>query len=415
MSRLENYKKVETYVYQHEDDPTKWRVRPTEKAPDGTRKERQSTITGDLADAIRERERLKAKIRGETTDDAPDSPEKKLIVDLAAEWRQKMLNEGRWSQRTHDENRQMLRDHILPEIAHIEVDDLCRDDVKRWKRVMREKTYERGGKERYYSQDSMQRFWAVMKRLLKEVYLEGYADQRFWEWVKDQKPPKSQADTDKARREDRTVTLAELFKLLDAMKQMAERDADPKHDKYSISERWYTHAVTIAWTGMRYGESAGLEWRDIDFDRRIIFVRRSWSQGRMGPPKGEKRKIAMTEDVADALHRQRQILLAEQNDGFLDDGIVFPSNTGGRRWSSSIHSPMQDAAEVAGIDVKVGPQVLRKTLGTVLDELGVSVKGVQKQLGHQTLEMAEHYDEKREEQMVRTIDEAREKAADLVG
>lgn len=413
MGRLDEYKKVEKYVYQHQENPKKWRITPAAKAPDGEWKHRQKTITGSLTDAIRERERIRAEIRGETDDQ--NSLPRSLMASLAEEWRAEKVDAGKWSDRTHHENRRTLKDHILPEIGHIVADDLTREDIKGWKRTMKTKTYERGEGEVYYSQDSLRRYWAVLKDLVKFVYLEGYLDRRFWDWVCDQNAPTSKADPDDTRREDRTVTLAELFKLLGKVHEMAERETDPKHDPESISERWYPHAVTIAWTGMRFGETAGLEWRDIDFDRRIIFVRRSFSQGRLGPPKGGKRKIAMAEDVAEALHRQRQLLVAEQNVGFLDDGIVFPSDVGGRRWSSSIHSPLQDAAEAAGIDVRVGPQVLRKTLATVLDELDVSVKGVQKQLGHKTLDMAEHYDEKREEQMVRTIDAAHAKAVKKYG
>ena len=50
-------------------------------------------------------------------------------------------------------------------------------------------------------------------------------------------------------------------------------------------------AVFLFSTGCRRGEMLGLQWRDIDFDRRRITIRRSITAGRVSTPKsGRSRK-----------------------------------------------------------------------------------------------------------------------------
>ena len=42
--------------------------------------------------------------------------------------------------------------------------------------------------------------------------------------------------------------------------------------------------LTLARTGMRIGEAAALQWIDIDFANRIIYVRRNIRKGIIGIP-----------------------------------------------------------------------------------------------------------------------------------
>src|SRR5262249_26822792 len=52
----------------------------------------------------------------------------------------------------------------------------------------------------------------------------------------------------------------------------------------SIAEReepeWYPLLLTLSRAGLRIGEAIALEWRDVDFGRRLLIIRRTRSGGR---------------------------------------------------------------------------------------------------------------------------------------
>jgi integrase len=381
-------------IYRHETIDNKWQIRATATNPEtGQVEERQKTLTDTtLEEAIATRESLKNEIQT-VEPDKGSSTGTPLLVDFATQWTARKKKQGQWSERTYSAHKQILEDHILPRIGGFDVDDLQRDDIRRWIDYIEGKTYEKNGEQRRYTHDSLRRFWATMKHLVKALYLEGHCDRRFFEWCREIPGPRSDIS---GRRETKTLTLEELGEFVETA-----REKVPK---------WYPHIATLAYTGMRYGESAGLEWKDLDFAERTLCIRRSFSQGRLGPPKtGKTRVIGMAEPVAEALQMQRDRLHDEDNIGLVDD-IVFPSDKGTRRWSSSLHGPMREAAKAAGIDVKVGPQVLRKTLATVLDNAGVQRKMIKAIAGHETDEMSDHYDEKRPEDQIRALSSILEEA-----
>ena len=54
-----------------------------------------------------------------------------------------------------------------------------------------------------------------------------------------------------------------------------------------------TMVVLDAVTGLRYSEIAGLRWGDCDWEKNQIFIRRTWSRGRIGIPKTKKSKASV--------------------------------------------------------------------------------------------------------------------------
>jgi integrase len=46
-----------------------------------------------------------------------------------------------------------------------------------------------------------------------------------------------------------------------------------------------------AQTGLRQGEVAALQTQDLDLDRGLVVVRRTWSRGRLGPPKTRQSRV----------------------------------------------------------------------------------------------------------------------------
>lgn len=78
------------------------------------------------------------------------------------------------------------------------------------------------------------------------------------------------------------------------------------------NERAYTFLLIALQTGMRRGEIVGLQWSDIDFERRMICVRHNAVLGRyettvseLLKTKAGRRDIPMSNEVGAWLRKQR--------------------------------------------------------------------------------------------------------------
>lgn len=380
---MADWKKTEEPgIYRHTKDPGKFRIHATATEPDsGKVKHRRRTIEdATMLQATMIREELKAEIRR-----PKDSTREQLLVDFAGQWVRERIDAGHWGERTAGTNMQILEDHILPQIGHIPVGELDRQTIRRWidyaENSRREITGEDGKRELVpYANASLRRWWRVVKQLVRALYLEGYFDARMIEWCREVKGPTSNVAL---RREMETMTREELNRYLAKAKELAP-------DRYA-------EIVTLACTGMRAGELYGLEWRHVDYDAHTIRIEQSYlaprnnRAGRIKSTKtGKARLVPIVPMLASALEAHRKRLMREQNPG-LREGIVFPSNTGERRFASCLHKPMQQIAEACGIDIKVGPQVMRRTFVTLMGNVGVRREMIKAISGHATNEMHDHY------------------------
>ena len=126
----------------------------------------------------------------------------------------------------------------------------------------------------------------------------------------------------------------------------------------------------MAMTEMRAGEVYGLQWEDLDPAAGVIHVRRSASHGYVSLTKtGDPREVPLPELLRDLLRDHRRHLVEVQHRG-LQSGIVFPADHGGHRIPQSLHKATKEVARQAGIDIRVGPQVLRRTFNTLMLQIG---------------------------------------------
>ena len=267
--------------------------------------------------------------------------------------------------------------HILPVIGHIPVRELVRADVQRWVSWAEGATYvprtwgEEPSEARLYSRAAVLSWWAKVRQVCKDAAADyGIADPTLRV-----QPPKCIGR--ELVREQRTLSGDELRSLLDA-----------------IPTAWHPEVYTLSVTGMRPGELYALTWADVDLDHRNIRVARSHHMGAVGTTKtGATRHLPITPALAEILraHRMRQV--REQHPALVT-GLVFPSSDDARGWHripQSLRTVLDRAARAVRLDVHVTPQVLRRTVNTLLVELNVDRLVVRDITGHSSEQMTALY------------------------
>ncbi len=121
-----------------------------------------------------------------------------------------------------------------------------------------------------------------MRSLMEFAFRAGLIDKNPMALVKDLKVSKP---------EFYPLSIEEVHRFLDVVKQL------------------YKNFFIVAfYAGMRFGEMAGLKWKNADFKLGVIKVRETRVRGEEGPPKtpGSIRDIKMLPPVVEALRDQRK-------------------------------------------------------------------------------------------------------------
>ena len=148
---------------------------------------------------------------------------------------------------------------------------------------------------------------------------------------------------------------------------------------------WHPFILTLARSGIRLGEAVGLEWRDVDFERRVLIIRRTERRGRVSVPKsGKARRVDMSRQLTHALSGLKSLQEAEAVvAGRAAPVRVFSMpGTGEPIRDDSFRNYVWSAIlRRAGLRYRK-PHTLRHTFASLLIEAGESLKYVQEQLGH---------------------------------
>jgi integrase len=108
--------------------------------------------------------------------------------------------------------------------------------------------------------------------------------------------------------------------------------------------------VTAAFAGLRMGQLRALRWTDVDFGKRLLHVRRSFTADAFGAPKSQRvRSVPMSDQVARVLDRlSRGEQGTRPEDLVLSPGLNVPfyDDTVRKRFSS--RSRRRDSADCAG-------------------------------------------------------------------
>ncbi|MGC4084423.1 MAG: tyrosine-type recombinase/integrase [Vicinamibacterales bacterium] len=139
--------------------------------------------------------------------------------------------------------------------------------------------------------------------------------------------------------------------------------------------------------GLRAGEMRALEWTDIDFNARKLFVARSEWRGQIGTTKGNRmRVVPMTTRLADALRRHRSL-----------KGLrVLVDRNGQPLSANALTYLIERATRSAGLATTrkpkgAGPHVLRHTFCSHLAMKGAPARSIQELAGHRDLTTTQRY------------------------
>lgn len=153
--------------------------------------------------------------------------------------------------------------------------------------------------------------------------------------------------------------------------------------RVSDSEQLGALIVTAAFTGLRLGELRALRWGDVEIDKRLVHVRRSYTHGKFGRPKSQRvRSVPLVDQAIAALDplTRREHFVGVQD-------LVFVSERG---------EPVDDAwlrdgfyrglsqAGLGGLREKDDPMVfhdLRHTFGTLAVQV-FPLSDVKAYMGH---------------------------------
>jgi integrase len=142
--------------------------------------------------------------------------------------------------------------------------------------------------------------------------------------------------------------------------------------------------IFAAATGLRPSEVFGLDWRDLDTQAGVVYVRRAYANGRL--------KHTKTRLSTRAVPLQTKALQALDRLPESDNPLLFPNARGGRiDFRSFARRHWRPAQQAAGIEPLRGLYDLRHTYATFALRAGVPVFAVSRFMGSSIAMIDRHY------------------------
>lgn len=144
--------------------------------------------------------------------------------------------------------------------------------------------------------------------------------------------------------------------------------------------------LLLAHTGMRLGESYGLQWRDIDFEKQILSITKTRDKYGTRTPKTSNsiRTINLPNSIILELQKYKiycKKLLLSHGMKLKEDSYVLISPNSARPYGSVVYRDgLIRVNKVTGLDVK--PHTFRHTFATILISQGIDAVTVAKILGN---------------------------------
>lgn len=240
-----------------------------------------------------------------------------------------------------------------------------------------------------YSHDTLRQWWRVLSTILKDMA----ADMAMADPTARVRPPERTHLAPK--REQRTVETGDLATMLEAARRL-------------VPDR-YAEIAVLSLTGMRSGELFALKWDCVDLEKGELLIRRSISNGLLTETTKTKsqRTVPMHPLVVELLEQHKAAQEAEEAKKQAkatsgqepqaekrkkrEPDLVFPSTDGTPRTSNTLRKAFLAIKAETGIDIKVGPQVLRRSMNSNLVRQQVDRLTLRAIMGHTTEQMTARY------------------------
>lgn len=274
-----------------------------------------------------------------------------LFSEFAETWYTE--NMVRWRRTTQGLMRSNLDRHLIPKFGPLTIASITRPLILEFRAELAKLNGKIKGET--ISPKTINDIVGMLKSILDEA-AERYRFVSAYQRIKRLKVP---------RKDIKPFTLEETLKLI------AEVRAD-----------FRDYFVVRFFTGMRTGEANGLKWCHVDFDRRQILVRESFTHGEQDNTKtdGSLRDIEMSQAVYDALKAMHACTSARGE-------YVFCNRAGepldNKNFCARIWYPLLKRLGLA----RRRPYQMRHTCATLWLGAGENPEWISKQLGHATTEM----------------------------
>lgn len=148
--------------------------------------------------------------------------------------------------------------------------------------------------------------------------------------------------------------------------------------------------IVLLRTGLRSGELLGLQWDDIDFEKKTLEISRQRTIRGLGPPKttSSYRSMFLDDVTIDTLkeYKEWQDTNKEYNPFYIDSDYVMVIEAGKEFYYSQPQYLMMMMLKSAGLPPRQSTHLLRHTHAVLLLEAGVDIKTVSRRLGHKNIQ-----------------------------
>ncbi|MFI5338446.1 MAG: tyrosine-type recombinase/integrase [Candidatus Methylomirabilales bacterium] len=259
---------------------------------------------------------------------------------------------------TQDTYRNILDKHLLPPLGPRVLSDISVGDVEAWWASLRGTGL---------SHKRLRTIRGVLAGIFKRAVVGGLLGRNLADAIAGR-----MGKEDREVRQVEWLTEPELTKVLTVAK---EREPS-----------YYPFFLTIVSTGMRLGETLGLQVGDVDLDRGKLAVRRSIRKHRIGSPKSGKPRtvdvppatVAVLQDWIDTIRAEAAVRGQEAT-------WLFPGKTGAPREDKCFVPALRRILKPAGILRPLRVHDLRHTYASLALQRGVPLLVVSRQLGHSTI------------------------------
>jgi len=300
----------------------------------------------------------------------PERPARPTLDEYATGWLKNVEHERKPS--TAGFYGQFLRLYVLPRFGESRLDDIRREDVKRFISDLRAREFAKNT-----IRLAVTTLRAVLNGATEDQLIENNPAQGLGRFVK----------SEKATREATSLKPKEVERLLQTAK-----------DDLGLAD--FALIFTAVRAGLREGEIAALQWGDVQFgdgeddDDRYIVVQRNydrrWSHKMLTPKSRKPRRVDISRELRRVLLQLRDERLVKafaEGKSEISGELVFPSEAGTpiemNNFSERVFKPLLSRAGLR----KIRFHDLRHSYGSLLIQAGASLAYVRDQMGHSSIQV----------------------------